>query len=253
MSTPGVGNLFINVFTGGLLHFVLQFNVHCPQVRVEFSSAHSRAPCTLLARMLKFDKFSDWSWFCFSLFIFSCFVRFFHYLLRFYRSLSLGKMCPAGAPVLYFLFCLLSSECTGADGRPPVDGEKIGRSSVTSRPFCHYLYRAIISASGDLWLMRQPWSKTRRPSTGVAFTHLCANIPVWVLKLDIHYEKKKVCFEFFFFLQMWTSSEIIILQHIHKPQKSFLPPGSFHPLSSGGHRRGAHAERICPTLVLYLL
>lgn len=30
------------------------------------------------------------------------------------------------------------------------DGEKIGHSSVTSRPFCHYLYGAVISGSCDL-------------------------------------------------------------------------------------------------------
>lgn len=57
--------------------------------------------------------------------------------------------------------------------RPPVDGEKIGHSSVTSRPFCHYLYRAIISGSCDLWLMWQPWSKSSQPSAGVAFSSLC--------------------------------------------------------------------------------
>lgn len=33
------------------------------------------------------------------------------------------------------------------DERPSVDGQKIGHSSLTSRPFCHYLYAAITSAA----------------------------------------------------------------------------------------------------------
>lgn len=144
--------------------------------------------------MLKFDKAkcSDWSilFIYFFLFlIYSCFVHLF-LSLWFYRT---SEKC-ALLVRLPCIFCLLSTEHMGEYERPPVDGEKIGHSSVTSRPFCHYLYRAIISGSCDLWLMWQTWSKTSQPSAGVAFSSLCKYLCV-DFKTLYSLRKNTVCFQ----------------------------------------------------------
>lgn len=73
-----------------------------------------------------------------------------------------------------------------------------------------------------------------------------------------------ICFPFFCQFPclrstQWTCSfdisppEIITQMTYSKPQNSFLLLNSFHPLASPCHRRVAHAERICPIQVLYLL
>lgn len=175
MSSPEVGNLFINVFTGGLLRFVVQFNVHCPQVRVEFSSAQWKGSVHITRVHVEIWQVPWLKQILFSfiwLFLLCSSVFFFirYSSSQLYSRFLRKAPCSCARPVF---FCLQSTEHIGENERPPVDGEKIGHSIVASGPFCHYqyyLYRAIISGSCDRWLMRQAWSKTRQPSAGVAFT-----------------------------------------------------------------------------------
>lgn len=82
MSAPGMGNLFINVFTVGILRFVLQFNVHCPQVRVEFTSAHWEGiRAHYLGKCWNLTSAATEAFFFYFFFLFlvySCFVHLFY-------------------------------------------------------------------------------------------------------------------------------------------------------------------------------
>lgn len=144
MSTPGVGNLFINVFTGGL--FTLCSAV---QMLTALRSDWS-LPLQIRKGLVRFIRVNVEIWHGqvqrLKQFFFFIFLSFFIVVPQNSRRKKKKAPCRCTCPVFFCFFSLSSTEIIGDCERLPVDGGKIGHSSVTSWPLpvqSHYKW--------DLW------------------------------------------------------------------------------------------------------